>query len=44
MLQLLSDSSVYDELAAKGPERAALFSWENMALHVLKIYESLNLT
>ena len=40
MVRLLDDPVLYDELCRKGPVRAALFSWKNMALHVHELYES----
>jgi glycosyltransferase involved in cell wall biosynthesis len=42
MTKLLSDENMYNELSLKGLKRAAFFSWENMARHVLKLYESLD--
>ena len=41
MNKLLSDNTLYNELSRKGPERALLFSWENMARKVLEIYNTI---
>lgn len=38
MNEILDNSELYMQLGEKGIERAALFSWENMAQHVLKLY------
>lgn len=39
---LLTYESLYRELSRKGPERAAQFSWENMAHKVLQHYNALS--
>jgi glycosyltransferase involved in cell wall biosynthesis len=39
---LLTYESLYKELSRKGPERAAQFSWENMANKVLQHYNALS--
>jgi glycosyltransferase involved in cell wall biosynthesis len=41
MIKLLNDKVLYDKLCKTGPQRASLFSWENMAKHVLELYESI---
>lgn len=38
MNKILGNSELYKQLGEKGLERAALFSWENMARSVLKLY------
>jgi len=38
MNKILDNSELYKQLGEKGLERAALFSWENMARSVLKLY------
>lgn len=37
--KILSDDKYYDELCRKGMERAKIFSWKNMAIEYLKLYE-----
>ena len=39
MRKILSDPAYQQSLAAKGREKAALFSWQNTAAGMLKIYE-----
>ncbi len=38
MNKILDSSDLYKQLSEKGIQRAALFSWENMAKSVLKLY------
>ncbi len=38
MNKILDNSDLYKQLSEKGIQRAALFSWENMAKSVLKLY------
>jgi len=40
MKQILGDSSLREKLVSLGFQNAAKFSWENMAKHVLKLYQS----